>query len=839
MPSLTHAEAVRRASSITVESYHIDLDLTRGDQQFRSSVTIRFRCAQPGIETFVELKAAALRAATLNGAPISASAFAGDRLRLTVPAEANTLTVEADMAYTNTGSGLHRFVDPADEGVYLYAGSFLDEASRIFACFDQPDLKAPVTLRVTADPSWVVAANGAERRIAPGRWECAETKPLATYFVTLIAGPYHVVRAEHDGVPMALYARASLGPHLEAQASHLFEVTRNCLDRYHELFRVRYPFGKYDQAFVPESGNGAMENPGCVTFDDNFIFTSAATQAQVEERACVIAHEMAHMWFGDLVTMRWWDDLWLNESFAEYLGYRVTAEATSFTEAWTGFAVGRKAWGYAADQRPSTHPVSGQVRDAAQAFVNFDGISYAKGASVLKQLAAILGDDEFLAGLRSHFEKHAYGNASLADLLETLSEASGRDLSAWAVDWLRTPQVNTLTPIIWRHSDDDRFDVEVRQTAPPLYPTLRSHRFDVAVYGRDGKSLDRARVELSGDRVFVNRLRAGGVVVVNDGDLTYAKTRLDPDSLRAAATMLPACDDSLTRALIWGAVWDTTRDAELDARVFVDLCATALPYEEHVAVFDDVLRYARDYAATRYLRPEEQVVGLAALRTVCRTALDRARPGASGQLAAARGLVSCSGPDDVEWMNGWLNGPSQAPEALRIDSEMRWLLIRQLAALGAIDEADIDGEFDRDRSASGAEHAAAARAARPDAVAKGRAWAALLEGTSLSNRLLAATARGFWRPGQECVTAAYVSRLATDLPAMAQSWNPQIAEHLTALLIPAYAVDEESLAMLREISDDGSLPAGMRRAVVDGADELARSLAARALASSARTHVGG
>ena len=475
MPSLTHAEAIRRASLINVESYDIDLDLTRGEEIFRSITTITFGCAEPGADTFLDVKPATLRGVTLNGTAVDPAAFAGGRLPLRDLATANVLVVEADMAYTNTGTGLHRFVDPADGNTYLYAQSFLDDAPQWFACFDQPDLKAPITLRVTADPAWLLASNGAESQVAPGVWEFATTKPLATYFVTLIAGPYHVVRDEHDGVPLAIYARAALKPHLDAQAPEIFEVTKACLDRYHRMFEVHFPFGKYDQAFVPEFTMGAMENPGCVTFRDDLIFTSAATESQYEDRACIVAHEMAHMWFGDLVTMRWWDDLWLNESFADYLGVRVTADATRYREAWTSFALGRKAWGYAADQRPSTHPVAGTVHDTDQALVNFDGISYAKGASVLKQLAAVIGDDAFLAGLRTHFARHAYGNATLADLLDALSEASGRDLSEWAEVWLRTSGVNTLRA----HRVDGGLRIE--QTAAPVY---RPHHVEVAAISR-------------------------------------------------------------------------------------------------------------------------------------------------------------------------------------------------------------------------------------------------------------------------------------------------------------------------------------------------------------------
>ncbi|MFD0819287.1 aminopeptidase N, partial [Micromonospora zhanjiangensis] len=437
MPSLTRAEATVRAALITVESYHVDLDLTgaASADRFRSAVTVRFRAAA-GTSTFAEVKPARLTRVRLNDADLDPAALADNRLPLAGLRAANTLTVEAEMAYSNTGEGMHRFVDPADGETYLYAMSFLDDVQRVFAAFDQPDLKAPVSLSVTAPADWTVAANGhlvngPGSAGGPGRWEFAPTAPLATYLVALIAGPYHVRRDEHDGIPLAIWCRRSLAGYLDADAEEIFDVTRRCLDRFHELFGERYPFGKYDQAFVPEFNLGAMENPGLVAIRDDYVFRSVVTESQREQRATTIAHEMAHMWFGNLVTMRWWDDLWLNESFAEYLGFRVAAEATRYDRAWTTFAMRRKAWGYAADQRPSTHPVAPtEVADAAQALLNFDGISYAKGAAVLRQLVAWLGDDAFLAGLRAYFAAHRFGNATLAGLLDALA-GGGRDLAGW------------------------------------------------------------------------------------------------------------------------------------------------------------------------------------------------------------------------------------------------------------------------------------------------------------------------------------------------------------------------------------------------------------------------
>jgi aminopeptidase N len=742
------------------------------------------------------------------------------------------------MPYTNTGQGLHRFVDPVDAKVYLYAMTFLDCAPQMFACFDQPDLKAPVTVHTTADPAWVVASNGAATQTSPGRWEFATTKPLATYFTTLVAGPYHVVTSEHDGIPLGIYARASLAKHLDEQAADIFAKTGACLDRFHELFGVRYPYGKYDHAFMPEFNAGAMENPGCVTYRDEFIFTSAVTDSEREMRVEVIAHEMAHMWFGDLVTMRWWDDLWLNESFAEYLGYRVTQEASEFTEAWTSFAIGRKAWGYAADQRPSTHPVSAVVRDAGEALLNFDGISYAKGASVLRQLVAWLGDDAFFAGLRAHFAKHAYGNASLADLLEALSVSSGRDLSEWARVWLRTPQVSTLRPEVTLDADGNYASVHVVQTAPEIdgVVTLRPHRINVATgVFVDGRMRPRevVPVEVTGARTAVDDLiglPAADLLLLNDGDLSYAKVRLDDASMASLASTLPAVGDPLTRALLWGAAWDATRDGELSAHAFVDICAAGLPVEDNVVIFPTVIRYVLVFAIDRFLAPADRPAARARIGEACRGVLDRAEPGSGLQLAAARALVATAGPDDAGWLRSWLDDPAAVTSGLVMDGDLRWTVMLQLAAIGAASVADIDAEYDRDPSQANAIHAAEARASRPDPEAKATAWQQIISDENISNHLLFETAQGFWHADQAELLESYVDRFVTDIPVMAHKRPPEIAEYLLMYGYPHSQVSAGTLAKLTAMVEAASVEPATARLIRDGNDDMARAIRAREVA---------
>ncbi|OJF11589.1 aminopeptidase N [Couchioplanes caeruleus] len=835
MPSLTRAEAVSRAATITVTGYDITLDLTGGGDTFRSRTVVVFEAA-PGGTTFVELEPAELLSATLNGMPVDPSALAQERLTLTGLAAANELVVEGEMRYSNTGEGLHRFVDPADDRVYLYAHMFLDGARRIFPCFDQPDLKAPITLSVTAPEGWLVAANGEQAgAVEAGRWRFAPTKPLSTYLISLIAGPYHARTDSHDGIPLALYCRQALAEHLDEQADELFTVTKQCLDRYHELFDVRYPFGHYQQAFVPEVNFGAMENPGIVVFRDEYIFRSAVTDAEREHRAMVVAHEMAHQWFGDLVTMTWWDDLWLNESFAEYLGTRITAEATRFTGTWTTFAMQRKAWGMRADQRPSTHPVApSDVEDTALALLNFDGISYAKGAAVLRQLVAYVGDKALLAGLNDHFAAHAYGNATLADLLGALSRSSGRDLTAWAEVWLRRAQVNTLRAEVERTDDGRYAQVTLVQTAPQEYPTLRPHRLCIGLYdhGADGVVTRRRLVEVEvdpevdGGRTPVPELAgepAADLLLVNDGDLTFAKVRLDAASADAVPLMLPLLGDSLARALVWSAVLDAVIDAERPVAELVTLVLAALPVEREVAVVEDVLELTR-YLVDRYPTPETRPAALELLAQACDRLVAASEPGSSRRLAGVRGLIGAS--VDTVRLNGWLAGEN-VPEGVAVDADLRWMILYRLVVLGAAGPERIEAELAADRSASGEQAAARCRAALPDAEAKARAWELILHDPEASNRILEATARGFWQPEQLDLVTGYAERYFAELPGLLERRNGKSGERVAVAAYPSVVVSPRTHELAAELLAAPGVSSVVRRVVTDGDDDVRRALRAR------------
>ncbi|WP_031506703.1 aminopeptidase N [Streptomyces megasporus] len=840
MPALTHDEARHRARLLDVQHYAIDLDLTRGEETFGSTTTVRFTTREAG-DTFVEVRPHTLHRAVLDGHDLDPATLADGRLPLTgLTAGDHELRVEADMPYSRTGEGMHRFTDPADGRTYLYTMCFQNEAPLVFAAFDQPDLKAPFTVAVTAPEDWTVLGNGTAHRVQdePGRWKCATTPPLSTYLVAVAAGPWHSVRTEHAGIPFGLHVRQSLAPHLDADAEELLDITRRCFDRYHEIFDEPYPFDSYDQAFVPEFNAGAMENPGLVTLRDEYVFRSAVTDTQRQTRGVTIAHEMAHMWFGDLVTLRWWDDIWLNESFAEYMGYQILAEATDFTDTWTDFAIRRKAWGYDADQRPSTHPVAPEpdaVPDTASALLNFDGISYAKGASALRQLVAWLGEKTFLAGVNDHFARHRFGNATLADLVDSLTRASGRDVRAWADRWLRTSGVDTLTPTVAPTVDEDTTGrpprLEITHTGD------RPHRIAVGLYdlAGDGSGTlvprDPLEIDLAADDDRHTHPVDGprpDLVLLNDRDLTYAKVRLDEESWRTARHHLSGLPDPLTRATVWNAARDMVRDGELPPGDHLDTARTQLPHETDNAIVSGVLAFARHEIADRYLPPRRRTTALETLTDLAHTLLENTP--ADGEdsgvhLTAVRTLVdSATNPDDLHrwWTTDTL------PGGLPLDHELRWRLLHRLAVLGAIGPADIDTALEADPSATGAEGAARCRAALPDPAAKEAAWQALFdESDTLSNYLFTATFQGFWHPEQHDVLKDYVPRYFAQAPALADRRGPAIAQALARYGFPHPFTDADTLALGERCLTDATLVPALRRPLADELDDLARALRVR------------
>ncbi|MGA5215825.1 aminopeptidase N [Streptomyces cinereoruber] len=826
MSVLTRDEAQTRAQLLDVHHYLVDLDLTTGDETFESTSTVRFTARAAG-DTFVELKPAALHSATLDGAPLDPAALDGNRLPLSLTEGEHELRVTATMRYSRTGEGMHRFTDPTDGESYVYTQLFMEDVQRVFAAFDQPDLKAVFEVAVTAPDDWTVLANGITERQPDGTWKAAPTPLLSTYFVCVAAGPWHSVRTEHAGLPFGIHCRRSLAPHLDADADEILAVTKACYDRYHEKFDEPYPFDSYDQAFVPEFNAGAMENPGLVTFRDEFVFRSAVTVTERQTRAMVIAHEMAHMWFGDLVTLRWWDDIWLNESFAEYMGYQTVNEACSdlFPDTWIDFGVTRKAWGYEADQRPSTHPVAPDpeaVPDTASALLNFDGISYAKGASALRQLVTWLGEKDFLAGINIHFKRHKFGNATLADFIDNLAAATDRDVHGWAEQWLRTTGVDTLTPRLDGEGLHWNLTVDRAGTRP--------HRISAGLYDRDPsgdlvlrehRELDvpqDAPAELTGPRP--------ALVVLNDGDLTYTKLRFDEVSAESALRGLSRVPDPLTRAVVWNALRDQVRDGDLAPADHLAVAGAHLAEETELALVQGVLAFARHQIADRYVPADERPAALATISGIARALLRRTEDGeAPGlRLTAVRAFVdSATTPDKIaSWLDeGTVHG---GPE---LDPELRWRILARLAVLGATDEAAIAAELERDPSATGQEGAARCRAALPTPEAKAAAWSALFDSDDLSNYLFTATAQGFWQPEQADLVREYVPRFYEAAVALGDRRGPAMAEAAGRYAFPAYAVDADSLALgERHLADTPMIPA-LRRKLVDQLDDLRRALKVR------------
>jgi aminopeptidase N len=837
---LTRDEAAARAALVADVAYEVALDLTDpAAERFTSDTTVRFACSRPGASTFLELLDATDVRVWLNGAEITgAHDPATGRVRLAGLLDRNEVRVRARCRYEHTGVGLHRFRDPVDGETYLYTQFEPADAQRVFACFDQPDVKATFSFRVAAPDDWAVISNGAPVGVDGGYRVFATTPPLPTYVTAVVAGPYHRESAVHDGIDLGLWCRRSLAPHLDPD--EIFEITRAGFDFFHRVFGHRYPFGKYDQCFVPEFNAGAMENAGCVTFLEQHIFRSRVTDAERERRAETILHEMAHMWFGDLVTMRWWDDLWLNESFATYMAFHALAAATRFRGAWATFANGWKTWAVRQDELPTTHPIVADIPDTAATKVNFDGITYAKGASVLRQLVAWVGEEAFFAGTARYFSRHAWGNATLADFLAALEEVSGRDLGAWSAEWLQTAGVNTLRPT-WQPADGPAGQVfsafAIEQTAPRRWPTLRSHRLAIGLYERDGERLvrtERIELDVTGARTPVPALdgrRVPPLVLVNDDDLAYAKVRLDPGSLATLETDLGAVADPLARALCWSAAWDMVRDAELPARRYLSIVLGNVAGETEIGVVQSLLRQAAG-AVELYADPSARDALRRRLADRAHRLLHAAAPASDLQLAYAGAFIDAARDEKyLHALQRLLDG-TLTIEGLAVDTELRWRIVIALAAAGVADDGLVDAELERDPTDMGRRRAATARAARPDPAAKEAAWERLVD-PSLPFATMRAVMAGFNRADQGHLVAAFVDRYFEALPRVWAERVPEVALSFTEGLYPTPAASEELRARTEAFVAGTDVPPPFRRLLLEGADNVARILAARACDASA------
>ncbi|QDQ94205.1 aminopeptidase N [Rhodococcus sp. WB9] len=832
--NLTRAETAERFRVIDVLGYRVELDVLGAvDPEvatFATTTTVEFTARTS--TTWLDFLGADVESVTVNGADVPVD-YDGARIALTGLRESNVVTVAARGEYSRSGEGLHRFLDPADGQTYLYTQYEPADARRVFACFEQPDLKAPFTFVVTAPRQWEVVSNQqiAEREDTTGGQVVtfAPTLPISTYITAVVAGPYHRVDSEWCGgdltIPLGVLCRASLAQYLDADT--IFEITRQGLGFFTDGFDYPYPFGKYDQVFVPEYNLGAMENPGCVTFTEAYVFRGAATDSQYEGRANTILHEMAHMWFGDLVTMVWWDDLWLKESFADYMGALANAEATRWTDAWVAFANRRKAWAYLQDQLPTTHPIVADIVDLEAAKLNFDGITYAKGASVLKQLVAYAGRDAFFEGARRYFRAHAFGNTTLKDLLTELSATSGRDLTSWARAWLQTTGVSALS---LQRGADGR--AAIVQTDP------RPHRLGVGRYDFDGTGdlvcVQRVEVDLADARTPID-LADAPLVLLNDADLTYAKVRLDDRSLTTVETSLDRLRDPLARGLIWSSLWNATRDSDLGAMRYLSMARRFSPAESHLTLLTSVLANA-PYAIEHFLpEPLRDTARLDWLEHTWR-ALWNAPPASGSQLAWARAVAGAAAMDGSRAadIRSILEAGGPVPTGLALDPDLRWGFWGALAATGHADDADLDGELRRDDTGSGRTAYLRAKFSRPDPDVKAKAWESIFHDRTLSNEHLGAVIAGFRAGARHDLVEGYAAGYFASIRPVWEERSIEIARRIVVGLFPSETTLDAADGWLATNAD---APAALRRLVLEQRDHLARDL--RAQAFNSRSDVTG
>jgi aminopeptidase N len=866
-PKLSRAEADERARVITqVGRSQIYLDLTNGtgqpgDGTFRSTTTVEFTAAPGGDNTFIDLIAAEVTHANLNGKDIDASGVEkSGRIQLSGLSEHNVLVVDALCSYSNTGEGLHRFTDQNDHNaVYLYTQFEPADARRVFACFDQPDLKAEFDVTVTAPGHWQVISNGATAQAQPDgaatKHTFTTTKRMSTYLVAVMAGPYasweQTYSDEFGTIPLRIFCRESLKEFMDADA--VFDLTKRGFAFYHNKFRLPYPFGKYDQIFVPQFNYSGMENVGAIVLTDDQIFRGKVTRAAYVKRADTVVHELAHMWFGDLVTMKWWDDLWLNESFATYASFWCQANATEFAEAWTTFANTEKAKAYRQDEMPTTHPVTADINSLEDALNNFDGITYRKGASVLKQLVAYIGEDAFLRGLHNYFHAHEYQNATFADLRGALENESGRDLSDWAQRWLAKAGINTLRADfdVDANGKFTRFAVTQSPAVPGAPETVdgvtpapgptRTHQLAIGIYDDNSGKLVQVhgpqKVLVEGEKTDVPALigvSRGKLVLVNDGDLTYCSQRLDPVSLQTVRTRITDIVEPMPRTLAWSTLWEMTRGAELAARDYVDQVANNVQAETEITMAEQLITQSqtglRYYAHPEWARDTGWPQFADRLITLARGAA----PGSDAQLAYVNSLcTSVLSPAHTDLMSALLKtDPDKLGlRGLKMDTDLRWRIVISLAIAGVIDAEGpqspfIDAEAKADGSDQGQRNAEQAKASRPQVAVKDAAWQRLITDVDLSNSAARAISAGFNAPGQDDLLRPYTSRYFDTILSVWQTRSPEVQKTLATNLYPSWDVRSSSIDAAHTFLT-GDLPSALNRIVREGKADVVRALAAR------------
>ncbi|MGC8460429.1 MAG: aminopeptidase N [Candidatus Dormibacteria bacterium] len=849
LDSLQRTDAEARARLLSNISYDVTLSLSKDPKQetFSSTSAITFDCSGDNASTFLDVNARSIHKVMLNGRELRPDEYTfreGKRLEISgLSRGSNTLTIVAEMEYGQTGVGLHRFVDPSDQQVYLHSHFEPFDAHLMYPCFDQPDLKATYSFHVTGPKDWKIVSNSpaaAIHALPSGEQlvDFAPTKTLSTYLTALVAGPFDEYKDQYNGVPLSIYCRKSLAPYMTPkELDEMFTLTKQGLAYYEQLYGVPYPFPKYDQLFVPEFNAGAMENPGCITFREDYIFRGVVTDAARENRANTILHEMAHMWFGDYVTMKWWNDLWLNESFATMMSYLALTEATRFKQAWVSFANTEKSWAARQDQLPTTHPIANDAPDTETAETNFDGITYAKGASVLRQLLPYVGRDNFFTGLRSYFSTYGWGNATLQDFLAKLAAASGKDLTTWSRLWLETTGISTMSTRT-NESGGVYTSFAVRQRVPKDHPTLRPHIMNIGLYNLDASGkLIRTRclenVAIHGSSTDIPELigeRVPDLLVLNDQDLTFTKVRFDSKSLSTLVHHLSDIPDPLTRSLCWAASWDMLRDAELSGSAFIALFAEQAPHETEVATVERLIAQAKS-AATLYGHPSTRDAKLASLAQTAHSAYTTAKDGSDLQLAWFKAFIAFATSDtELTMVREYLDGTKTVPGIpVHTDPQLRWLLINRLAQAGKVDATFIEREQKRENTDLSQLRGATALAALPTKEAKEQAWLRLTADPTLSLYLREAILAGFQQPGQESLTKEYITKYFAQLPSMWTSYDHETAAAMTTMLYPSFTVSKETLAATKSAIGDARLPFSARRSLLESEDTAKRMLKARAL----------
>ena len=841
--NLTRQEASERAKRIHVESYQVLLDLTVSEETFASTTTVRFNCSEPGYSSFIDAQTASVESIELNGVALDPASHS-DNVRISLPnlqAE-NTLVIQAHGKYSNSGEGLHRFVDPVDNEVYLYTQFEVPDSRRMFPVFEQPDLKATFQFSVIAPSYWQVVSNQptpkpTELSSGKSRWDFAPTPRISSYITALIAGPYvmwtdQLTSLSGKQIPLGVFCRKSLAEFMDAD--YIFEKTKQGFTYFESLFDYPYPFEKYDQLWVPDFNAGAMENAGAVTFTETYVFRSAVTDATRERRVVTILHELAHMWFGDLVTMRWWNDLWLNESFAEYASTLATAEATEWTQAWTTFASLEKNWAYRQDQLPSTHPIVATINDLEDVQVNFDGITYAKGASVLKQLVAWVGQEPFMRGVSSYFKKHAWKNTELNDLLVELEKESGRELSSWSKLWLETAGVNTLKPEFTLDDSGNYSSFTVLQSAIEEHPTIRPHRMGIGTFDLVGGKLERTEyfeLDVAGERTEIPALvgkKQPDLLLLNDNDLAYAKIRLDERSRAAALGNLSGIKDSLARTLVWTAAWDATRDGEAPASEFVDLVLGHIATETESTTILTLLRQLVT-TGTLYVAPEKREQTLVKIADGLIALAESASPGSDSQLQFTKYVPQFARTAyHLDWLADLLEGKKQLA-GLVVDQDVRWELTIGLVIGGRFGEAEIAAELARDNTANGQKFASAARAAIPTREGKAEAWRILTETEEYSNTLVNAASLAFGRVNDTALLEPYMDRYLANAERLWDERSYHIAAYLLNNLYPIQLANQKLADKTKALIETDSIKAkpALRRILVESLAGLERGLTAQ------------